>query len=649
MSTIPYNVDIQVNPGVVPAGGAAVVLNGLVLTTDTRVPIGTIQQFDGESAVDAFFGATSKLATFAAHYFAGYDNSPVKPGLLNVTQYPQLAVSAYLRGGNISALTLQQLQALSGTLGVVIDGTPESASINLSTATSFSNAAELIGSALGIKGVPQGSYQASLSGSVMTVASVNNGPQQASFTASLNGTVMTVTAIANGFLAAGQVLVGTGITAGTTIESFGTGGGGIGTYNLSGAATTESAESISAFAPAGNLAVGQVVTGTGISANTYISSLGTGTGGAGTYNLNQAATTESTEAVQAYLPAVTFDSVSGAFVIVSGTTGVSSTIAFGTGALATSLSLTQASGAVLSQGTAPASPASFMTSIVAQNANWKTFTHDFNIDIQGGIANRLALAQWNALQNNAYLYVSWDTDAAPAASSLDPTSLAQEAIAAGYGGTSLNWEPTNQYLAAFVMGAAASIDFAKTGGRTVMKYLSQSGLTPGVTDALTYGNLTSNGYNTYGAYGEGGDNDQWYASGTVTGEFTWWDSYVTQMWLNSSFIIAIKTLLRSAGVIPYNAAGRTLIESGLADVIQAGLNFGAYVPGVQLSASQIAAVNAAAGGADVASTLSNQGWYLLVGVASAATRAARQSPPCTFFYVDGQSVQSISLQSLSVQ
>lgn len=648
MTTIPYSVDIAVNPGVVAAGGANVTLNGLLLSTSYRVPIGTIETFNGSAAVEEFFGAQSKEFSFAENYFAGYDNSAQKPGALLVTQYPQSAVSAYLQGGDVSSLTITQLQAFSGTLSVTIDGTPQSASINLSAATSFSNAAEIIATGLGIKGVSQGNYEASLAGSVMTVASVNNGPQQASFTASLNGTVMTVTQMASGFLAVGQIVQGTGLTAGTTIASFGTSTGGVGTVNLSASATTETAEAISAFAPNGNLAVGQIVTGTGLTANTYIASLGTGTGSAGTYNLSQGATTESSEAVQAFSSAVTFDSLSGAFFIWSGTTGTGSTMSVGTGALATDLLLTSTAGAILSQGAAPTTPTAFMASIVAQNANWKTFSHCFNIDVQGGVTNRLALSQWNALQNNAYLYTTFDSDLGPTTQSTDASCLAQEIITAGYGGTSINWEPSDEGLAAFVMGAAASLDFAATNGRATFKYLSQSGLTPGVTALSVYNNLTSNGYNTYGAYGEGGDTDQWYSNGSVSGEYNWLDSYVIQIALNSSFVIAIKNLFRSAGTIPYNAAGRSQIESGLSAVIQQFLAFGAYVPGVQLSPTQISEVNSAAGGVNIANTLMNQGWYLLVGTATASQRQARQSPPVTFFYVDGQSVQSLTIQSLAV-
>lgn len=49
----------------------------------------------------------------------------------------------------------------------------------------------------------------------------------------LAGTTLTVTAVTNGVLAVGQTISGTGITAGTTITALGTGTGGTGTYTVS--------------------------------------------------------------------------------------------------------------------------------------------------------------------------------------------------------------------------------------------------------------------------------------------------------------------------------------------------------------------------------------------------------------------------------
>jgi len=57
-------------------------------------------------------------------------------------------------------------------------------------------------------------------------------------TASISGTTLTVTAFSGGNLAVGHVLSGTGVSAGTKITAFGTGSGGNGTYTVSISQTT---------------------------------------------------------------------------------------------------------------------------------------------------------------------------------------------------------------------------------------------------------------------------------------------------------------------------------------------------------------------------------------------------------------------------
>lgn len=71
------------------------------------------------------------------------------------------------------------------------------------------------------------------------------GTMSAVFTGSISGNTLTVTAITSGAIALGQTLVGTNVTAGTTITSFLTGAGGsatgaIGTYKLSTTSTAAS-------------------------------------------------------------------------------------------------------------------------------------------------------------------------------------------------------------------------------------------------------------------------------------------------------------------------------------------------------------------------------------------------------------------------
>jgi hypothetical protein len=66
-----------------------------------------------------------------------------------------------------------------------------------------------------------------------TVNTVLNVGGNALVTGSIAVTTMTVTAVTSGTLIIGQVLSGTGVTAGTTITAFGTGTGGTGTYTVS--------------------------------------------------------------------------------------------------------------------------------------------------------------------------------------------------------------------------------------------------------------------------------------------------------------------------------------------------------------------------------------------------------------------------------
>jgi hypothetical protein len=137
-------------------------------------------------------------------------------------------------------------------------------------------------------------------------------PSSAVFTGSISGTTLTVTAITNGTIAAGQSLFGVGVTAETVITALGSGSGGIGTYtiNLSqtvasrqmnsttvGAQVTGSitATTLTVTAVAsGTLYVGQTIQGTGVTALTIITALGTGSGGAGTYTVSTSQTVSST-------------------------------------------------------------------------------------------------------------------------------------------------------------------------------------------------------------------------------------------------------------------------------------------------------------------------------------------------------------------
>jgi hypothetical protein len=501
LNSIPASKYVSVIPGVLGAGGNALQLNGLFLDSTTRVPVGQVLSFASPASVLAYFGAGTPAYSAAQVYFAGFTNCTALPGAMLVTQFPTSSVAAYLRGGSLSGVTLAQLQAFTGTIVIVVNGTSAtSGTINLSSATSFSNAATII---------------------------------QTAFTA----------------------------------PPF----------------------------------------------------------------------------------TVTYDSVASAFVFTSSTAGTGSTVAFPTtGTLATELALTQAAGAVLSQGAAVSTPAAFMTAVTGITQNWACFTTLFNPDTGGANTQKLAFAAWTNGQNNRYAYVPWDSDVA-ATQQGTTTSLGYLLERNDYSGTCPVYETGAQYLATFVLGFAASLNFAQTDGRQTLAYRSQPGLTASVTNQQISDNLDANGYNYHAAVATANQSFTFMQSGLISGPFLWFDSYVNQIWMNSQFQLALMELEVTDGNIPYNAYGDALIESALLTPIQAALNYGAIRSGGTLSALQLQEIDNAVGVTGAGLAVQNVGYYLLIGTASPQVQAARGSPPIFLYYFDGQSVQTLSMNSVDVE
>lgn len=131
---------------------------------------------------------------------------------------------------------------------------------------------------------------------------------------SISGTTMTITSQNSGYgtFGPGQVVTGAGVAAGTKIVEVLSGLNRLGTYrvnisqtvaatNLDGTPTTGNGTgsisgttlTVSAMT-SGEFLVGHTVTGTGIAAGTYITAILTGTGGVGTYTVNNSQTVAST-------------------------------------------------------------------------------------------------------------------------------------------------------------------------------------------------------------------------------------------------------------------------------------------------------------------------------------------------------------------
>lgn len=343
--------------------------------------------------------------------------------------------------------------------------------------------------------------------------------------------------------------------------------------------------------------------------------------------------------------AVTFDSVHQAFLITATATGTASTMTYCTGTIATSLGLDSGSGGTLSQGAAAGVPATQMNWLIANDQNWASFFTAWSSQQ----TEQEAFAQWATSVAPRYWYLAWDTATADDTPN-NAASFGGWLAANSQSGTS-PFYGTQQH-AAFAASWAASLNFSKQNGRSTLCFRSQSGLAPSVTDATTYSNVTSNGYNVYGSFGSNNpaNNANWMTPGTVSGPFKWADTYVNQIWLNANLQLGVVTGLRSVGQCPYNSAGDALIAGWCRPAINAAVNFGAIRSGVQLSAAQIQDVINLVG-ADVSSTLYAKGWYLYSNAAATASsvRTQRGSPPVTLLYVDGESVQSVTMPSIVIQ
>ena len=348
--------------------------------------------------------------------------------------------------------------------------------------------------------------------------------------------------------------------------------------------------------------------------------------------------------------AVSYDSILGAFVFTNTSTGATSTQAYATssGALAASLMLTAATGATLSQGADIAVPATFMNAITAITTNWATFCTLFNPDVSGN-ANKLLFAQWNNTQNSKYVYVCWDADTTPTTQYPATASLGYllSATQGNVSGTALVYDPANTYLAAFVCGLVASIDFTQTNGNINPTYKTQSGFAATVTSQSVLSYLEQNGYNCMVAAATAAQGFTFFWNGQISGKWLWMQPYINQIWMNSSFQLDAMTMMTQAKSIPYSKDGYGMVATAFMNTINAALNFGAIQAGVTLSASQAANVNNAAG-TKIDDILQTRGWYLQVLPAAPTARQNRNTPPCNFWYTDGGSVQKITLSSVDL-
>lgn len=145
LASIPASEIVTVLPSVLGAGGTAMALNAVIISDDVKF---VAKEYSNADAVGNDYGTTSDKYKFAQIYFNGFTGSTAKPSALFISKYSAVDSAAKLTGASLRSMSLDQLKAITGAISVTIDGVLATGTVDLSAATSFSNAATLIATAL---------------------------------------------------------------------------------------------------------------------------------------------------------------------------------------------------------------------------------------------------------------------------------------------------------------------------------------------------------------------------------------------------------------------------------------------------------------------------------------------------------------------
>lgn len=336
-----------------------------------------------------------------------------------------------------------------------------------------------------------------------------------------------------------------------------------------------------------------------------------------------------------------FNSQLQSFVISSGTTGTTSSIAYASGTTADALGLSSTAGASLDNATVADTATTAIERLKAYTLNFGGFTLDSTFTID----TIKSFAQYVSSQKHDLWFVAHTLEA--------------QALIANNSETLGSWISENNISdttviygditeAALALGYMASLDFTRTNGAMTLDFRNVSGLASRIDSESDASALESNGYMYYGGFATKAERFIFFRNSHVSGEFDWVDDYLVQLRLNGNIQNSILTGLVANGKVPYNALGKQKLRSWCTTPINEIVNFGGIQTGIILSDSQTQQVNALSSKFDVAKELFTKGWVLIIDDASASVRSARGSFPSTLLYTSGGSVHTINLASVAV-
>lgn len=352
-----------------------------------------------------------------------------------------------------------------------------------------------------------------------------------------------------------------------------------------------------------------------------------------------ASTIQTAISLPAETAVISWDSAFACFRITTVATGADQVILAPTGTVADAFGL---SAGTVSLGAANETATACMDRIKGNSLNWGSFTFiDASME-----SSREELAVWASNQSRRYLFVGWDSSVT--AEVRDSVCFGNTVASQKIDATMPVYNAPNH--AAFVMGSFASVDWDAVDGRITPAFKSQSGLAVSCTTLAVAEALLANGYSYYGAYAASGDGNtfNFLYNGQLPGsDFKWADSFMNQVFLNSQLQLSIATQLTSVRSLPYNEEGYSKLRLACMDPINQALRNGTIQRGVSVSETQRAALISDVG-FDISTDLYTEGYYLKIEDATAQVRGQRKSPPMTLYYMDGGSIQQVTLGSIVI-
>lgn len=337
---------------------------------------------------------------------------------------------------------------------------------------------------------------------------------------------------------------------------------------------------------------------------------------------------------------VTYDSLLDAFVITAGEKGATKTITYTTGTASALLKLTEATGAVISQGADKESPADVMNHILTITDNFVTFSTIADLTDE----LNLSFAAWASSKDTRFLYVIHSTEANLLIKG-DTNNIGSKVITANYSACCSIYG--NFQYAAFIMGITGSIDYTRTNGAITYAFKRSTGLAFNISEAGKAEALREKGFNYYGDYSENNSSFTFLYPGSMYGRYSWIDVYVNAVWLNANLQLSGINLLTVIPRVSYNINGYAIIAAALQEPMNQALSSGACEAGVSFSAVQKQELNREAG-FDLASLLTANGFYISIADPGAVARGQRLTPIINLWYTYAGAVQKMTINSTLV-